>query len=140
LVRLKSDQGRIEPEQVYFESKLPTAIGGAVKLGRFLYGTTAQAMLCLEFATGELKWEERALGAASMCYADSRLYLHGENGEVALVEPTPEGYRERGRFAPPKQPQRAHAMEKAWAYPVVAHGRLYLRDHGSLWSYDVRRP
>ena len=31
-------------------------------------------------------------------------------------------------------------MEKAWAYPVVANGRLYLRDQNMLWCYDVKLP
>ena len=109
-----------------------------MKLGDYLYGTTGAALLCLEFQTGQVKWKERALGAASICFADGRLYLHGENGEVALVEASPEGYREQGRFTPPGPPKRANNMEKAWVYPVVAGGRLYLRDHGCLWCYDVR--
>ena len=29
-------------------------------------------------------------------------------------------------------------MEKAWAYPIVANGRLYIRDHQVLWCYDVQ--
>jgi outer membrane protein assembly factor BamB len=137
-VQPKVKDGQIEPEQVYFEAKLPTAIGGVVKIGEHLYGTTAQAMLCLEFATGQIKWEDRALGAASLCYADGRLYLHAESGDVALVEPSPESYCEKGRFTPPGQPKHANPMEKAWAYPVVANGRLYIRDHGTLWCYDVK--
>jgi outer membrane protein assembly factor BamB len=137
-VKLRAKDGGIEAEQVYFEAKLPTAIGGAVKVGEYLYGTTAQAMLCLEFATGKIKWEERALGAASLCYADGRLYLHGENGDVALAEASPEAYREKGRFTPADQPKRSQPMEKAWAFPVVANGKLFIRDHGSLWCYAVK--
>ena len=140
LVKLKGSGDKLEAEQVYFESKLPAAIGGAIKVGDFLYGTGGQGMLCLQFATGQIKWEERGIGAASLCLADQRLYLHGENGEVALVEPSPEAYREKGRFAPPNQPKRANPMEKAWAYPVVANGRLYLRDQNLLWCYDVQAP
>jgi hypothetical protein len=139
-VKLKITDARVEAEQVYFESKLPTAIGGTVKLGDYLYGTTAQAMLCFEFKTGEVKWEDRALGAASLCYADGRLYLHGENGEVALVEPMPEAYRAKGRFTPSDSAKRVNPREKAWAYPVVANGHLYIRDHGTLWCYDVKAP
>ena len=127
-----------QSEQIYFESKFPTAIGGAVKIGDFLYGTTAQALLCTEFATGQVKWEGRALGTASLCYAGGRLYLHGENGAVVLAEPGPELYREKGRFTPPDQPNHANPMEKAWAYPVVANGHLYVRDHAMLWCYDVK--
>lgn len=137
-VRVKPANGGTGFEELYFESKLPTAIGGAVAVGEHLYGTTAQVLMCVERATGRVLWEERAIGPASLCYADGRLYLHGEHGEVALVEPSPDGYRERGRFSPPGRPKRSHPMEKSWAYPVVAHGRLYLRDHDVLWSYDVR--
>lgn len=137
-IRLKANGGKVESEEAYFESKLPTAIGGAVKVGDYLYGTTAQALLCVEFTTGKVKWEERALGAASLCYADGRLYLHGENGDMALVEASPDSYREKGRFTPPDQPKHSNQMEKAWAYPVVANGRLYIRDQGVLWCYDVK--
>jgi len=137
-VKLQAENGGMAAEPLYFDVSLPSAIGGAVKVDDHLYGTTSTAMLCLDFQTGEVKWKERALGAASICFADGRLYLHGENGEVALAEASPEGYRERGRFTPPGPPKRANNMEKAWVYPVVAEGRLYLRDHGCLWCYDVR--
>lgn len=137
-VKLQAKDGGMAAEPLYFEANLPNAIGGAVKVGDYLYGTTGSALLCLEFQTGQVKWKDRALGAASICFADGRLYVHGENGEVALVEPSPEGYREQGRFTPPDPPKRANNMEKAWAYPVVAGGKLYLRDHGCLWCYEIR--
>jgi hypothetical protein len=73
-------------------------------------------------------------------WADGLLYLHGENGEVALVEASAEAYRERGRFTPPNGPEHANAMEKAWVYPVIADGRLYIRDLDRLWCYDIRAP
>lgn len=137
LVKLKATNGGVEAEQVYFSPKLPIGLGGVVKVGDYFYGSTGQAYLCVEFASGTVKWEERTSPAAS-CYADGRLYLHAENGDVALLEPSPEGYREKGRFAPPEQPPRANQMEKAWPHPVVANGRLYIRDVGKLWCYDVK--
>src|SRR5262249_43145351 len=138
LIKLKAHDGAVEFDEVYFSPKLPTAIGGDIKVGEFLYGTTGEALLCIDFATGNIKWDDHSIGTASICYAEGRLYLHGENGEVALVEATPEGYHEKGRFAPPDQPNRISQMEKAWTYPVVANGRLYIRDHGMLWCYEVK--
>jgi outer membrane protein assembly factor BamB len=135
-VRLKVNGGMFEAEQVYFSPKLPTSIGGALKVGEYLYGTSAGALLCLEFTTGNVKWDDRSIGAAALCYADGRLYLHGENGEVALVEATAEAYHEKGRFKPTDPPDRG--ASKSWAYPVVANGRLYIRDIGTLWCYDVK--
>jgi outer membrane protein assembly factor BamB len=136
LIKLKPKEGGgFEPEQVYFGKKLPLAIGGAIKLGDYLYGSTGDALVCIEFATGQLKWEERSIAPASLLFADGRLYLHGENGSAALVEATPDGYRERGRFDPPEQPNRGSA--KAWAYPVVANGKLFIRDGDRLWAYAI---
>ena len=136
LVKLNADGGKVEPQEVYFDNKLPTAIGGAVLVQDHLYGTSGSVLVCADFKTGKIKWTERGVGAASVCFADGRLYLHGENNDVALIEPSPEGYREKGRFTPPDQPDRGRS--KAWAYPVVANGRLYIRDVSSLWSYDLR--
>lgn len=137
-IKLQKRDGTFVPEQVYFESKLPTAIGGTVKVGDYLYGTGAQTVLCIEFATGRIKWEERVLGPASIAVANGYLYLQGEDGTVALVEATPEGYREKGRFTPPDRPKRSQPMEKAWTHPVLAQGRLLLRDHGMVWCYEIR--
>ena len=52
------------------------------------------------------------------------------------MEATPEAYREKGRFKPTDIPDRGSS--KSWAYPVIADGRLYIRDIGTLWCYDVR--
>ena len=58
--------------------------------------------------------------------------------EGVLLEATPEAFREKGRFTPPKQPEHSRRREVAWVYPVVANGRLYIRDLGTLWCYDIR--
>ena len=68
-------------------------------------------------------WKDPSVGEASLCAADGMLYVRGHNGEVALVEATPAGYKEHGRFT---QPDRSD--KPAWPYPVVANGCLYLRD------------
>ena len=138
LAKIKSTEGTFKAEEVYFERDLPKAIGGTVLIGDYLYGTGPQGLMCVEYKTGMVKWSDKSVEAASICVADGVLYLHGENGEVALVEATPDGYHEKGRFAPPDQPKHTKRMEKAWAYPVVANGRLYLRDLNMLWCYDIK--
>ena len=143
LVRLKPDGGGVAAEQVYFERGLPNGFGGAVLVGDYLYGTeiAGQGLVAVEFTTGKVKWKAESIGRASVAYADGLLYLHGENGDVALVEATPEGYREKGRFTPPDQPKNKQVgpyPERAYAYPVIANGRLYIRDLGTLWAYDIK--
>jgi outer membrane protein assembly factor BamB len=111
-------------------------------VGETLYGTeVGQKLVAADFATGKVKWQAETIGWASVAYADGNLYLHGINGEVALAEATPEGYREKGRFTPPAQPKKKQVgpyPEGAFAYPVIANGRLYIRDLGTLWAYDIK--
>jgi outer membrane protein assembly factor BamB len=146
LTRLEAREGGVVAEPVYYQRGLPTSVGGAVEVNGYLYGTNSEGLarsdglLCVEFTTGKVHWKAQCVGSGSVCCANDRLYVHGENGDVALVELTPAGYHEKGRFTPPHQPKHVRFMERAWPYPVVANGRLYIRDLGSLWCYDIKEP
>jgi outer membrane protein assembly factor BamB len=143
LVRLKADKGEVTAEQVYYNNTKLNSIGGVVLVGEHLYGTDAKGQLvCMDFKTGKVKWRNPSVGTASLCYADGRLYVRSQGGtgfgpektpEVALVEATPDGYKEKGRFEQPD-----HGRRPAWPHPVVANGRLYLRDGDVLLCYDVK--
>jgi outer membrane protein assembly factor BamB len=74
-----------------------------------------------------------SFGAAA--YADGRIYYLTQLGEMVLLEPTSGGARVTGRFRL-VEPRR----KDAWAHPVIARGRLFLRYHDTLYCYDVRRP
>ena len=89
LVQLKADGDGVTADQIYFARKVAPSIGGAVLLDGNLYGTSQQTMFCADFDTGEVKWTDRAVGPASLCYADRRLYVRGHSsGDVVLVEPS----------------------------------------------------
>jgi outer membrane protein assembly factor BamB len=144
LIRLKAEGTGVTAEKVYFERGLPNGLGGAVVIGDYLYGTEIATgpLVAIEFTTGKVKWKADSIGRVSIAYADGLLYLHGLNGEVALIEASPEGYREKGRFTPAGQPKHKEVgvpyPEQAYAHPVIANGRLYIRDLGTLWVYDIK--
>ena len=86
--------------------------------------------------TGNVLWderEERRAAKGSVALADGRLYYRVENGTMLLIAPSKKEYVERGRF---EQPDRTRLP--AWSHPVVANGKLYLRDQDVLFCYDVR--
>jgi len=136
LIKPVLKDGEFTVEEIYSNNKLPIGLGGVVKVGDYLYGSSSVSAMCVEFVTGAVKWEERAVGPCSWLVADRRIYVHAESGDVALLEPVAESYREKGRFSPSNPPSRGR--EKAWAYPVAANGRLYIREQNSLWCYDVK--
>jgi outer membrane protein assembly factor BamB len=133
LVQLTADGDKVSAKEVYFSKDLRNHHGGFVRVGDYVYGTNYDVLLCVNFKTGEKKWSERCVGKGSTAAADGMLFVRGEKGPVALVEATPDGYKEKGRF---DQPDRSSAS--AWAHPVVAGGRLYLRDQDVLLCYDVK--
>src|SRR5262249_44141153 len=117
----------------YFQKKaLNNHHGGVGLVGDYVYGPTRPELACGDLDTGGQKWLDRSVGKGSIAAADGRLYVRGEKGTMALVEATPVGYHERGRF---EQPDRSKQL--AWSHPVIAHGKLYLRDDDVLLCYDV---
>jgi outer membrane protein assembly factor BamB len=109
--------------------------GGVVKVGDYLYGySDSKGLVCQNFLTGDIVWGERdRVKKGAVSYADGMLYFREErSGDMVLIEADPKGYSEKGRF---KQPDRAKEM--AWPHPVIAAGRLYLRDQNGLLCYDL---
>ena len=132
----KDDKGTITAKEVYFSNKLKNHHGGYVVVDGYLYGCFDPGTLtCIEFKTGKVMWEERRPGNGSILYADGRLYCRneGREGTIYLVEADPKEYVERGRF---NQPDRTR--DQAWPHPVVANGKLYIRDQDVLLCYDVK--
>ena len=142
MVRLKAEGNGVVAEPVYFTRGLPNGIGGAVIVGDHLYGTeVTQKLLAVEFLTGKVMWESKDFGWGSIAAADGHLYVHLVTGDYILAEASPEGFREKGRFTPPNPPKHKQVgqfPEMAFTYPVIANGRLYVRDLGTLWAYDIK--
>jgi outer membrane protein assembly factor BamB len=138
LFKITSTGSELKAEEVYANKVMENHHGGVVLVGDYVYGySEGKGWVCQRFETGKLVWGERGkLGKGSLVYAQGHLYLRSEadQGTVALIEATPQGYKEKGRF---DQPNRSG--QNSWAHPVVAHGKLYLRDQDLLLCYDVRQ-
>jgi outer membrane protein assembly factor BamB len=134
LVKLVRQDGDGKAEEVYFTKDMKNQHGGMVLVDGYLYGANdPDQLVCLDFKTGKEKWRQRA-GKGSIAYADGRLYYRVEKGPIVLVEANPEKYVERGRFDQPERSKQA-----AWPHPVIANGKLYIRDQGVLLCFDVKQ-
>ncbi|HUE13195.1 MAG TPA: PVC-type heme-binding CxxCH protein, partial [Planctomycetaceae bacterium] len=136
LVNLVAEHSKIKAVLSYHTADMKSHHGDMVVVDDLLYGSSdPHNLTCLELATGKVKWRTRYAGKGSITYADGRLYYRSEQGLMTLVEATGAEYREVGRF---DQPQRSD--RPAWSHPVVAAGRLFLRDQDLLLCYDLRGP
>ncbi|MBI1373993.1 MAG: PQQ-binding-like beta-propeller repeat protein [Phycisphaera sp.] len=131
---IKRDGDTWTATEDYFVKQMQNHHGGMVLVDGYIYGTGGNSLICIDYKTGEIVWQERSVGKGSIAYADGHLYVRSEKGPVALVEANPKAYTETGRF---DQPDRA--SEPSWAHPVIANGELYLRDWDTLLCYDVKK-
>ena len=129
VVEIKPDN---KAEEIYFTKDMRNHHSSSVLIGDHLYGFSGAVLTAMKFDTGEIAWRDRSVGKGSLVYADGNLYCFSENGVVGVVEATPTGYKEKGRFRIQQD------SLPTWSHPVVAGGRLYLRDQDTIYAYDVR--
>ncbi len=102
----------------------------------FLYGLDGRQeegarLRCVELKTGKVRWNKERFGCASLVLAEGRLLLLAENGDLVLVEASPESYRELAR---------ATVLTKGCrAQIALADGRLYGRDTQKLVCWNVKK-
>lgn len=137
LVKLSGDSA----EDVYENKVMKNHHGGVILVGDHLFGhSDGGGWVCQNFETGEQVWSDReSLGKGGITCADGMLYCVGENdGEVVLIEASAEGWKEQGRFTLDPQSEIRSSRGKIWTHPVIANGKLYLRDQDIVYCYDVK--
>jgi len=133
MVKLTSKNDETAATQVYATKSMKSHHGGFVVLDGYVYGSDEGVFTCLDIKTGKPKWQDRAPGKGSVIFADGMLIVRNEGGPITLVQASPAKYTELGKF---DQPERSG--KSAWAYPVVAQGKLFLRDMDKLFCYDLK--
>ncbi|HET6251569.1 MAG TPA: PQQ-binding-like beta-propeller repeat protein [Tepidisphaeraceae bacterium] len=97
-----------------------------------IYGFDGDVFCCINPDTGQSRWRQRGFGNGQvLLIADQGLLLIlSEQGEVALAEANPDGYHELGRFQA--------VNGKTWNHPVIAHGKLLVRNGEDIACYEVK--
>ncbi len=88
--------------------------------GDHLYGFNRRFLTAVDAASGEAVWKSRPPGGRGLILVDGQLVVLSPEGEVVVVEATPEGYRERARLAV--------FEDGALTPPSFAGGRIFVRN------------
>jgi outer membrane protein assembly factor BamB len=140
LIKLSKDGDKFKAEKVYANKNMVNHHGGVVLVDDYIYGySDSKGWVCQDFKTGEVAWSDKSLGKGSVTYADGRLYCYNESdGTCVLAEASPKGWKECGKFKIPQETKIPRKQGKIWTHPVVANGKLYLRDHDLIFCFDVK--
>jgi outer membrane protein assembly factor BamB len=139
LIELTPTADGVSAKEVYFldPETMQNHHGGMILHDGYVYSGTGHNKgfpLSVKMADGTVAWgkiRNEGQGSAAVAYADGRLYFRYQDGLMVLIEATPEGYREHGSFMIPD------VSQPSWAHPVIADGKLYLREQDTLFCYDI---
>lgn len=131
LLKLAAAGDRVNATEVYFNQEMKNHYCSSVLQDKHLYGFSSGILTSMDFLSGEVAWKDRSVGKGQLILADGLLYLQGETGVVALAEATPTAYKEISRF------EFGRGQYPLWTLPVIAGGRLYLRDQSKLACYKI---
>ncbi|MEM9366802.1 MAG: PQQ-binding-like beta-propeller repeat protein [Planctomycetota bacterium] len=140
LLRLQKDGEGIEAKEVFWldGKDLQNKHGGMTLVNGHIFcghGNGNGLPICVEMATGQVKWgPERAAGKgeSSLVAADGHLVWRREDGTIILTSTNTDTMDVVGTFKP------AFQKGKTWAHPVIANGRLYLREQEKLMCYRLK--
>jgi outer membrane protein assembly factor BamB len=122
-------------QEVWRNTSIDNRMGGFVLVNGKIFGSddSGKAWYCLDWKTGTNMYSEKITGRGNIIYADGRLYLYGDNGEVVLAEPLANSFKKVSAFMVP------FGADQHWAHLVIGHGCLFVRHGGSLMGYDIRK-
>jgi outer membrane protein assembly factor BamB len=132
-IRLQRSGELTQVEELWFDGRTKFQFLNAVRIGDRVYGTTGQSgtafLTALDVRTGESPWRHRGFGQSSLLYADGKLIVLTEDGELVLVRPSREGAEELAR---------ASVFDtRSWAAPTLVGSTLYARDRAKIVALDL---
>ena len=132
MLRLKN--GGKDVEFVWHNSEVDTQMGGAVRIGNYVYATGHQNKywFCVDWNTGETKYKDREIASCNVISADGMLYCYSDKGTMNLVKPNPEKFELISSFVV------THGTGEHWAHPVIREGVMYLRHGNALMAYKIK--
>lgn len=122
---------RWETKEVWSTKAISPYFNDMVVHQNNLYGFDGQFFTCVNLDEGKKKWRARGYGNGQVLLLSDQnlLLILSETGDVALVETNPESHKEIARIP---------AIEgKSWNHPVVAHGKLFVRNGEEMACFDL---
>jgi outer membrane protein assembly factor BamB len=122
--------GKLSAKAVYKNDSMHNHFSSSVRWHEHIYGFDESQLRCVDLRKGKVVWRQTGFRKGSLTIAGGQLILLGEYGKLALAEATPKGYKETASFQ--------ITRNKCWVVPVLADGRLFVRDEEKLMCIDLR--
>lgn len=129
------DSGGFKVEPAWKNDKIKVTLATPVLVGGHLYGLgtggSKTEFICVDFKTGEQKWNQPGFGDyAAVIAAGDKLLVQDMTGTLLLLKANPEKFEELGR---------AQVCGNTWSHPAIADGKIYQRDKKQLFALELAK-
>ena len=142
LIKLTKVGDSFKTETVYANKNMVNQHGGVVLINGYIYGfSDDRTWVCQNLKTGESVWKERNNEVAKGCILavnDRLLLLNERDGLLTVVAASSDGWKEFGRMTIPERTNVKTQDNAVWTHPVIANGKLYVRDQDLLFCFDLK--
>lgn len=120
MLEIKQSASGFIVEPIWRNRNLKAKFTSVVYRDGFLYGLDERIIVCLDVQTGNRRWKRGRYGHGQLILINDLLLIQAESGEIALVEASPESYRELTRFPA--------LNDRTWNHPALSGRYLLLRN------------
>ena len=132
VVEVSRTGDRFTTRRIWENNRMKNKFTSSVLLNGYIYGLDEAILACIDAATGDLKWKGGRYGYGQVLLAGDHLIVLTEDGDLVLVKATPERHVEVATFP---------AIDgKTWNHPMIADGRLLVRNLQEMAAFDIRVP
>jgi len=132
-LQLRQTGGKTIVKELWANQRMRVHHGTIIRLGDLVFGSNGSGpapLTAVNIKTGEVVWQDRVFPKANFVYADEKLILLDEDGQLALVRLSPQGVKVLAKAA---------VLEHtAWTPPTLVGSNLYLRDRRTIVALDLR--
>ncbi len=130
LLKVVAVGDRFEAKTVFTGKQMNCHFASPVRRGEYLFGIDDSRLSCLDLRTGKVKWKQSGIQKGSLLRLNDNLLVLGEEGLLLLLDAAPEKHS-------PKLQARPFHGGRCWTMPVVAEGKLFLRDEQHMKCFGL---
>jgi len=133
VIELRQAAGKTTATEKWFSNRMRVHIGTAIRVGDHVYGSSGDFgpafLTAVDVKSGKIAWQDRAFARAQLLYADGKLVILDEDGNLGLATVSPQGLQVLA-----KAPVFEHL---AWTPPSLVGTKLYARDRKNIAAFEL---
>lgn len=134
-LKLTRAGNKTEVSELWHNSRIQSHFGSVIRRGGFVYLSSGQSVgliTAVDLQTGRIAWQARDFVKAQMLFADGRLIILDQDGNLGVGLASPERFQALAKWP--------ILSAVAWSPPTLVGNKLYVRDRKAVMALEFGMP